>query len=297
MTAYSSITSNKRRSVLLIALFVVLIVALGWIIDQTQGGGTVLLPTAIGFSLFSSLIGYYAGDKIALSANSAVRIKKEDSPELFRIVENLSITAGLPLPKIHIIPSQAINAFATGRNPDNASIAVTEGALDKLDRAELEGVLAHELSHVKNYDIRLMMVAAIFVGTIALLADWFLRARFFGLGGRDDRDRNNNASAILAIVGLILIVLSPIFAQLIQLAISRKREYLADASGILLTRYPAGLASALRKIAAEHIPVATANSATAHLYLANPLSGRALGNLFATHPPLEDRIRELEKMG
>lgn len=296
MTAYSEISSNKRRSFFLIAIFVAIVLVLGWLIDYLQGGGTAIFPLAIIVSIISSLGGYFAGDKIALAANSAILVQKADAPELYRIVENLSITAGIPTPNVYIIPSMAINAFATGRDPKHASIAVTQGALQKLERSELEGVLAHEFSHVKNYDIRLMMVVAIFVGTIALFADWFMRARFFG-GGRRRDENEGNLGAIITIIGFVLILLSPLVAQLIQLALSRRREYLADASGVLLTRYPQGLIGAFRKIAAESQPVQTANSATAHLYLANPLSGRAISKLFSTHPPIEERIKKLEEMG
>jgi len=296
MTAYTAISSNKRRSAVLIAFFIAFILFLGFIVDQTQGGGTAIFPIAIVISIISSLTGYYAGDKIALSANGAVQINKNDSPELYRIVENLAITAGIPTPAVYIIPSPAINAFATGRDPKHASIAVTEGTLTKLDRQELEGVLAHEFSHIGNYDIRLMTVVAIFVGTIALVSDLFLRARLFG-GRRSNNNNEGNAGAIIAIIGVILILLSPVIAQLIQLAVSRRREFLADASGVLLTRYPEGLISAFRKIQQEQMPVAQANTATAHLYLANPLSGRMVSKLFSTHPPIEERIAKLEKMG
>lgn len=294
MTAYTAISSNKRRSAVLIFFFIAFIILLGFIIDQTQGGNTAIFPIAILISIVSSLTGYYAGDKIALSANGAVQISKNDSPELYRIVENLAITAGIPTPKVYIIPSPAINAFATGRDPKHASIAVTEGTLTKLERHELEGVLAHEFSHIGNYDIRLMTVVAIFVGTIALVSDLFLRARLFG--GRRSNN-TGNAGTILAIIGVILILLSPVIAQLIQLAVSRRREFLADASGVLLTRYPEGLISAFRKIQREQLPVAQANTATAHLYLSNPLSGRTISKLFSTHPPIKERISALEKMG
>jgi heat shock protein HtpX len=297
VTAYSAITSNKRRSFGLIIVFVVFVILLGWLIDRIQGGGTIIFPFAILISVISALTGYFAGDKIALAANSAQQIAKADSPELYRIVENLAITAGIQTPKVYIIPSPAINAFATGRDPKHASVAVTVGALEKLDQSELEGVLAHEFSHIDNYDIRLMTVVAIFVGTIALVSDMFLRARLFGFRGRDNNREEGNLGIIIAIIGFVLILLSPIIAQLIQLAISRKREFLADASGVLLTRYPQGLISAFRKIEAEQIPVASANSATAHLYLTNPLSGRAISKLFSTHPPIEERIAALEKMG
>lgn len=297
MTAYTAISQNKHRSFLLIGIFIAIIVALGYFIDQYEGGGTAIFPIAILISIISSLTGYFAGDKIALAANSAIEVQKQDSPELYRIIENLAITAGIPTPSVYIIPSPAINAFATGRDPKHASVAITQGALEKLDRVELEAVMAHEFSHIGNYDIRLMTVVAIFVGTIALVSDMFLRARLFGFGGRRSKDNEEgNLGTILAIAGLILIILSPIIAQLIQLAVSRRREYLADASGVLLTRYVPGMISAFQKIKQENLPVEQANSATAHLYFSNPLSGRAMAKLFSTHPPIEDRIAALEKM-
>jgi heat shock protein HtpX len=296
MTPYSAIASNKRRSAFFVALFILLVLGIGWAWDRLEGGGTAVVPIAGVFALGSALTGYFAGDKIALAANGARAVTKEEAPELHRLVENLAITAGLPMPAVYLIPSPAINAFATGRDPAHASIAVTTGALEHLERSELEGVLAHELSHVQNYDIRLMTVVAIFVGTIALLADWFLRSRLWGFRGRDDR-RNSQVHALVALLGIVLLILSPLIAQLMQLAISRRREFLADASGVLLTRYPQGLMHALRKIGAARQPIETANSATAHLYFANPLSGRALARLFSTHPPLEERIRALENMG
>lgn len=295
MTAYTAIASNKRRSALFVALFVVLVIAVGWAVDQVEGGGTAAIPIAGTVALGSALVGYFAGDKMALAVNRAIPIQKADAPELYRLVENLSITAGVPMPKVYVIPSPAINAFATGRDPRHASIAVTQGALEKLERSELEGILAHELSHVKNYDIRLMMIVAVFVGTIALIGDWFFRSRLWGHGGRS-RDRQAG-TAVFALIGLVLLLLSPLVARLIQFAVSRRREFLADASGVLLTRYPDGLANALRKIQAHQEPVESANRATAHLYFANPLSGKPLATLFSTHPPIEQRIAALQQMG
>ncbi|TSC73009.1 MAG: hypothetical protein G01um101438_32 [Parcubacteria group bacterium Gr01-1014_38] len=276
-------------------LFVILVIAVGWAVDQVEGGGTAALPIAGTFAFGSALVGYFAGDKMALAANRATPIQKADAPELYRLVENLSITAGVPMPKVYIIPSPAINAFATGRDPQHASIAVTQGALETLERSELEGVLAHELSHVKNYDIRLMMIVAVFVGTIVLIGDWFFRSRLWGLHGGRSRERQAG-TAVFALIGLVLLILSPLIAQLIQFAVSRRREFLADASAVLLTRYPDGLANALKKIHAHHQPVETANRATAHLYIANPLSGKTLGTLFSTHPPIEERINALQQM-
>jgi heat shock protein HtpX len=230
---------------------------------------------------------------VALWSAGAQLIEKNDNPYVYRIVENLCITAGVPTPKVYIIPSEAINAFATGRDPKHSSIAVTVGAVNKLENEELEGVIAHELSHVKNYDIRLMTIVVVLVGAISILANMFFRGSMFG--GKSDDNKGNN---VLMIVGVILIILSPIIAQLIQLAISRRREYLADASGSLLTRYPEGLARALEKIANDKNVLDQASSATAHLFIANPLknSGRLLANAFSTHPPIEDRIKKLKEM-
>jgi heat shock protein HtpX len=244
-----------------------------------------------------SLGGYYGGDKLALATSGAKGpIEKNDNPYLYRIIENLSIASGLPMPKVYIIPDSAINAFATGRDPVHASIAVTTGAVEKLANEELEGVIAHELSHVKNYDIRLMTVVLVLVGLLALLSDWFMRMRFFG--GRRDSREGGGAQAILMVIGLILIILAPIIGQLIQLAVSRRREFLADASAALLTRYPEGLASALEKISSEHAPLQRANNATAHLYIANPFGGakHLFSSLFATHPPIQERIKTLRQM-
>ncbi len=245
----------------------------------------------------SSVIGYYTGDKIALSANRAVRISQEQAPELHRIVENLAITAGVTKPHIYMISSPALNAFATGRDPKHASIAVTTGLLETLDRSELEGVLAHELSHIKNYDIRFSMLIAIFIGFIVILSDLVTRSLFFGGGirSRGNREGNNQLGIILAIVSVVLIVISPIIAKIIQLAISRQREYLADSSGALLTRYPEGLASALEKIAHGQ-PLKTASNATAHLFIANPFTSKRVMSLFSTHPPVEERIKRLRML-
>lgn len=211
------------------------------------------------------------------------------------MVENLCITAGLPLPKIYIINDPAINAFATGRDPEHASIAITSGAIDQLANEELEGVIAHELSHIQNYDIRLMMIVIVCIGLITLVADWLLRARLYGLGGHNN-NRNNNAGGIILIIGIILAILSPLFAKLIQLAISRRREYLADAAGAMLTRYPAGLANALSKIKQQNQPLRHANNATAHLYIASPWANtkKLFARALATHPPIEERIAKLQ---
>lgn len=292
---YNQIDSNKRKTWALIIIFIGLISLLGYFLDYMTEAGNGILIMAIIISIIMSLFGYFSGDKVALATSGAKEIQETDNPYVYRMTENLCITAGMPMPKVHLINDDAINAFATGRDPQHASIAITTGAIAKLENEELEGVIAHELSHIKNYDIRLMTVVIILVGVIALLSDLFLRMTFFGGGKRDD-DRGGNP--ILLIVGLILIILSPIIAQLIKFAVSRKREYLADASGSLLTRYPEGLARALEKIDHDHSILKRANNATAHLYISSPFHGtqKFLANAFSTHPPLADRITKLRSM-
>lgn len=252
------------------------------------------------FLIISGLINlasYYWSDQVVMAISGARQIKENDNPTLFRTVQNLCIGGGLPMPKVYIMNEDAPNAFATGRDPKHAAICVTKGLLEKLDKMELEGVIAHELSHVKNYDSRLMTVIVVLVGLVALLADFFLRASWFGGGDRDERDRGG---AILMVVALVAALLAPLAAQLIQLAISRRREFLADASGALLTRYPEGLARALEKIAGDHTPLRAAKAATAHLYIENPFKGKQstnwLAKLFMTHPPLQERIKALRSM-
>ena len=242
-----------------------------------------------------SFTSYWFSDKIVLRMSRAKEIKKQDNPELYRLVENLCITAGLPLPRIYIIEEMSPNAFATGRNPEHAVIAVTRGLLEKLDRSELEGVLAHELSHIGNRDILLQTVVVILVGMVVLLSDWFLRWTLFGRGRRDSR-QGGQLAGIMILIGFVLAILSPFFAALIQLAISRKREFLADADGALLTRYPEGLASALEKISQDQIPLRVANKATAHMYIANPFKGKKVRKFFMTHPSVEERTKALRGM-
>ena len=295
---YKQIDSNKRKTVLLIAIFIIFVLFIGWAFGQYTDSGYVGLGFAGIFSIIMALTSYYAGDKIALATSGAKGpLEKNDNPYVYRMVENLAITSGLPMPKVYIIPDPAINAFATGRNPGHASVAITTGAIEKLENEELEGVVAHELSHVKNYDILVMTVVIVLVGLVALLSDIFIRMQFYG-GGRRKDNGGGNAQVILLVVGLVLLATSPIIGKIIQLAISRKREYLADASGSLLTRYPEGLARALEKIKAEGIPMKKSNNATAHLFIASPF-GRAkhvFSKLFATHPPIEDRVTALRKM-
>ena len=293
---YSQIDSNKRKTIVLMAMFIIVIIALGYLFNYYYGDQSYgILIIAVIIAIVMSLTSYFSGDKIALATAGAKQIDKEANPYVYRMVENLCITAGTPTPKVHIIEDSAINAFATGRDPEHASIAITQGAIDKLTNEELEGVIAHELSHIKNYDIRLMMVVIVCVGIITLLADFFIRMRFYG-GGKSKG--NNKAGGIIILVGIILAILSPLFAKLIQLAISRKREYLADASGAMLTRFPEGLANALEKIKQEAQPLKKANHATAHLYIASPWTGtkKSFIHLTSTHPPIDQRIDKLRKM-
>lgn len=297
-TTYSFIGANKRRSIFLIGMFVVLIAALGWVIGYLSNNGTSYLVLAVVIAVAMALVGYFSGDQIILSLSGARRIAKQDNPYVYRLVENLCITAGLPVPAIYVIDDPAPNAFATGRDPKHASIAVTTGIVEMLENEELEGVIAHELSHIGNYDMRLMMLVSVLVGVIVILTDIFLRSMFWR-GGRDSRDDRSGVGQILALVGFVLILLSPLFAQLIQLAVSRRREFLADASGALLTRYPDGLASALQKIGAYSQPMRRASNATAHLYIVNPFGNKALRGItkmFATHPPIAERVAVLKKM-
>ncbi len=295
-TIYAHKSTNIAKTWILVGVFLVVILGLGAFFSYYYNNPGIL-TIAIMFSVVMNIASFWFSDKIALSLARATPADEGQYRELHNIVENLSITAGLPKPKVYIIPDQAPNAFATGRNATHASVAVTQGLLQILDRVELEGVIAHELSHIGNRDILLQSVVAIMVGFIAILADMFTHSLFWG-GGMRSRDDDNRGSNILMIVGLVFIVLSPIIATLIQLAISRKREYLADASGALLTRYPDGLASALRKISSYGAPMKHASNATAHMYIANPFGNvrKGLSNLFLTHPPVEKRIAALTEM-
>lgn len=293
---YNQIDSNKRKTTLLIAIFFAFVIGIAYFIDYYYQMGYSLVIFAVIFVSISALVSFYKGDKIALASTGAKAIEKNDNPYVYRMVENLCITAGTPVPKVYIIDSPAMNAFATGRDPEHASIALTTGIISALKNEELEGVIAHELSHIKNYDIRLMTIVVVLVGTIAILSNWFFRARLFGGGSRDNNRGGGQLQMVIMIVGLVLLILSPIIAELIKLTISRKREYLADASGALLTRYPEGLASALEKINASNVPLQTASAATSHLFISNPLKGKSMSKLFSTHPPIEDRINKLRGM-
>jgi len=277
--------------------FFVFIIGLGWLLSQALGDSNFLY-FAVAIAVFQSFFSYWFSDKIVLAMAGAQPIEKKDSPELYRLVENLAITAGLPLPKIYIINEAQPNAFATGRDKNHAVVAVTAGLLERLDRQELEGVVAHELSHIGNKDMLLQTIVVILVGVVAIISDLFLRISFWGGRNNDNRDRGQ-LGLILFVFGIAAAILAPLAATLIQLAISRKREFLADASASLLTRYPEGLARALQKISASPEPLRVAKDSTAHLYIANPFRGKQvnrLTNLFSTHPPIEARIKALMEM-
>lgn len=299
MTLYTHQSANIRKTWLLMAAFFGVVIAIGWVFSQIYGNPGILY-IAVLFSVLMNVISYWFSDKIVLAMHRARPVDLKTRPELYRILENLTITAGLPMPKFYVINDPAPNAFATGRNPQHAVVAVTTGLLERLERSELEGVLAHELSHIGNRDMLVSTVAVVLVGFISILSDMFMRSFWFGRMGGDERDRGS-AGGILVIIGIILSILAPIIASLIHLAISRRREFLADASGALLTRYPDGLASALEKIASYGRPLRTATNATAHLFLENPFGadrrdGRKTPwviKIFSTHPPIEERIAAL----
>jgi heat shock protein HtpX len=290
---YKQIDSNKRNSLLLVAAFVGVVAAAGYAYGYVTETGSLGLAFALTASLGMTVLSWFAGDKIVLATSGAVEIKtREENPYVWNLLENLCITSGLPRPRLYLIPDSAPNAFATGRDPKHASIALTTGLVELLENEELEGVIAHELSHIGNYDIRWMMLVAVLVGALTILGDLFIR-------GFHGRDRDRGGGGIFVLVGIIFLIVSPIIGELIKLAVSRKREYLADASGALLTRYPEGLARALEKIAQANLPVAQASQATAHLWISNPFGQRGrrrMAALFSTHPPIEDRITELRKM-
>lgn len=292
LNIYSAIASNRRRSILLVALFVIVVGALGYVLGELywQGAGFVSLALAAAIALTWAATSYFTGDQIVLGLSRAHEVTEAEQPVLFHVVSALATGAGVPPPRLYVIDDPAPNAFATGRDPGHASLAVTSGLLTKLDRTELEGVLAHELSHVRNYDIRFMLLVTVLVGIAALLSNFFLRSMWWGGRGRS----RDSGGGILLVVGLVLAIITPIVVQLIRFAVSRQREYLADADGALLTRYPPGLASALRKIAADPQVLRAANRASAPLYIANPFKNA--GQWFDTHPPIGDRIRRLESM-
>ena len=295
---YSEITKNKRKTIFLIAIFAIIVILLGWCLGYYWGDPGVGIIIATVMATIMTLVGYFRGDTVSLAVAKAKPATREEHFQLYTYVENLSITAGLPMPKVYIIDDPSPNAFATGRDPKHASIAVTTGLLSTLERTELEGVLAHELSHIQNYDIRVMTLVVVLVGVIILLSDIMMRSFIFGRGG--SRKDSGRAAIILFLIGIVLAFLSPLFAELIRLAVSRSREYMADASAAMLTRYPEGLAKALEKISAIDRPMQKATRATAHLYIANPFSPhkskKRFSKLFSTHPPIEDRVKKLRGM-
>ncbi len=287
---YSEISANKRKSVFIMLSFVVLVGLLGLLMAWYTGTPSLSVGVLVGGGIYA-IIMYYSGSKLSLAVNGAKEISKRDNPRLYRIVENLSITEGLPMPKVYVMDDPAPNAFATGRDPNHAAVCATTGLLEIMDDQELEGVFAHEIGHVKNYDIRVSMIAFALTLVISFIADILLHMTFFR--GSD----NNNGGPLMIVFAIAGAILAPLVATMIQLAISRQREYLADATGALATRYPEGLARALEKIGAYGSTTRTQNSATAHLFFANPLKGGNIAGLFSTHPPVEERVRRLRSMG
>jgi heat shock protein HtpX len=301
VTFRDRIAANKRNSVFLIACFLAFVAVFGYVIGYAWIGDPVSaifgLVLAFVVGTISGLATYYGGDRMVLAASRAREITHEDAPVLFNVVEEMAIAGGLPMPKIYIIEDAAPNAFATGRDPEHASVAVTSGLLEKLDRDELQGVVAHELAHVGNLDIRYAMLVGILVGTTVLISDFFLRGLWFGGSGRR-REGGGQAQLIMMIVAIVLAILAPFFARLLQLSISRQREYLADSTAVQFTRNPKGLADALQKISGDSEVLEVANRATAHLYIVNPIKKfeeRAKG-IFSTHPPVEERIQILRSL-
>lgn len=293
---YERIAANKYKSLALVIFFVAFVLFLGYVLGELfwgPGFGSIALIIAVVISSITALASYYYSDSIVLKISSARLLSRKEFPFLWHSIEGLAIAAGIPVPKAYIIEDSAPNAFATGRDPKHAVICVTTGLLQKLNRQELEGVIGHEMSHIKNYDIRLMTMTVVLVGVIALISDMILRSFFWG---RHDKRDLGKAGIILIVIGIVLAVLAPVIATIIKLAISRKREFLADADSALLTRYPAGLASALEKISKDKEPLEAANKATEHLYIVNPLTKSSLNNMFSTHPSIEDRVKALKTM-
>ena len=296
---YHEMSGNKRKSTLLMLAFFMLVVALGWVIGMVYGAGYYGLAVAALIAAVMTLIAFFSGDRVILALSRAKQVSKESHPQLFNVVEEMKIAAGLTrMPRIYVIDDTAPNAFATGKDPDHASVAVTRGLLEKLNREELQGVIGHEMSHVKNYDIRFAMIAGILLGVVVLISDYFVRSMFYTGGRRRSSRQKGGGGGLLVLLALVFAIVAPIFAKLLQMAISRKREFLADASSVELTRNPHGLANALRKIASDREPLEVANRATQHLYIINPVKsfGMKSRSLFSTHPPTEARIRILESM-
>ena len=298
MSIHSQIQSNVTRTYILMSVFVAFVVLAAYVMGQALGYGNSIMWVAVVFSLVSSFASYYWGDKMVLAMSGAKPANRKQHFDFYTVTENLAIAAGLPKPALYVIDDTAMNAFATGRDPAHAVVCATTGILMKLERRELEGVIAHELSHIKNFDTRLMAVVAVLVGTVAFLADLFMRSLWWG--GRRDRDEDRGLGQIMLVVGIVLAIVTPIVATLIQLAISRKREFLADASGAYMTRYPEGLARALEKLSNDKEVLEAATNATAHLYITNPFKGKQFAawfsTLFNTHPPIAERIKNLRAM-
>lgn len=300
---YQQISANRRKSIVLVLIVIALMALVGFVIGffmvGSVGGGYAGIVVATIIAALISLVTYYRGDSLILAASGAREVRPQDAPQLMNVMTELSIAAGIPVPKIYVIDDTAPNAFATGRDPKHASVAITTGLLQKLDREELQGVMGHELSHVRNLDIRFTLLVGALVGSIALLADFFLRFTFWGGGGRRGRDSGGGGgAAILFVIALVLAIVAPFFARMVQLAVSRQREFLADASSVELTRNPYGLERALAKIASDHEVLEVANRATQHLYIVNPIKkceSRASG-LMSTHPPLLERVNRLRAL-
>lgn len=298
INVYEQVDQNKRRSVIIMLLFIIFITLVAWGLAKALGYGPGVIGIALIIAGIMSFASYWWSDRIILTISRARPADRKRDFHFFTVAENLAMASQIPMPKLYVIEDSASNAFATGRDPSHAVVCATRGLLEKLDRTELEGVVAHELSHIKNYDTRLMSIVTVLVGMVVLIADWFLRSTLWG--GRSRNREEGNLGAIMFLIGIVLALLSPLIAQLIQLAISRRREFLADASAVMLTRFPDGLIRALQKIAADKQPLEVANKATAHLYIINPFKGQQarswLTNLFNTHPPVEERIKALREM-
>ena len=298
INVYEQVDRNKRRSAIIMVIFVIFITAAVWLFSKALNYGPGIVGWALVFSGLMSFASYWWSDKIILAISKARPADKKRDFQFFTVTENLALASQMPMPKLYVIEDSAPNAFATGRDINHAVICATTGLISKLNRTELEAVVAHEISHIRNYDMCLMSIVTILVGMVILISDWFLRG--FQFGGRSRNREGGNVGAILFLIGLILALFSPLIAKLIQLALSRRREFLADASGVMLTKYPDGLISALQKISADKEPLEVANKATAHLYIVNPFKGSLAkswtANLFNTHPPVEERIKTLKEM-
>ncbi len=296
---FEQVRGNKRRSILLMGLFVIILGVLGAVLGLVWGNVNVGLTVAVVISILYSVFAYYSGDKMILTMTGARAVTKDEYPHLYHTIEGLSLAASVPTPKAYVIEDSALNAFATGRDPEHAAVTVTTGLLKTMNRQELEGVIAHEMSHVKNFDIRFMMLTTVMVGLTTLLSDFILRSMWYGRGGRRSRDGGGGAQTAILIVGIVFAMLAPLVGQLIKLAISRQREFLADANAAVLTRYPPGLASALEKIKKDPDPlVDKANKAAAHLFISTPFRNTKgfVAGMFSTHPPIDERIKKLQEM-